>query len=1609
MKLFNVKKSIHILLLAALLTILSGSLLVIASVIGIHPDHLRILTREKDIQVQLELWSEYALPQPAKLALTLEGPEEKVIKTATYQVTLKPGHGNYYTFTLPAKVDKEKLYDYLLRYTLTTPDGNSASGSKILFDVVPQMEVYASGGDEAYPGSKASMRIQALNHADKKPINNASIVVTAVNPETKATYTLLKGKTNQKGLLETAYLIPANLGDTKTLDAVIKVTSTIGEETIQKQIQIKAGNKILLTTDKPLYQPGQTIHIRALALKMPDLVPASGEPVILEVSDSKGNKVHKFEMPLNEFGIASTDFILADEVNTGLYTVKAILGDTQTEKKVTVDKYVLPKFKIAIKTQKDYYGPGEILKGEIQSDYFFGKPVEGGKVIITASKFEIQFEEFNKTEGTLDKNGHYSFELKLPAYFAGTPLEEGKASVKLDVAVIDNADHRQDKTAMVPISKESILLYALPESGKLKQNLNNTVYLLARYPDGSPAPCQINCAGKNYPTDEAGIAVVQLAAKSKPLNLQVTAKDKKGNQGLKYFNLEYEPGEDSILMRTDKALYTVGDPMKLDFYTTQPEGTVFLDIIKEGQTILSRSIQLKDAHGQIQVPLDETMSGNLLLHSYLITRTGNIIRDTRWIFANPANDLIIKIRPDKDIYRPGEPAALGIQVTEKKGQGVPTALGISIVDEAVYALQEMQPGLEKIYFLLEKEILEPRYEIHGFDPQRIILHKSDIEEKAEEWAPAQQQEARVLFAASVPAAANLPPVTNSISPKLEAYNDALEIRIGKIQAKVQKALQSYYNRYKEYPGKTEGYEALIRKGFLKERDLLDPWGTPCKVEPIEWSQTLTPFNLHSAGPDKVFNTGDDITVNYYRYSRKFKNEMPQFGEGFFAEEKAAGRLMVLDSLEVPSAAAKPEQAKEEPRLRMYFPETLYFNPCFLTDMTGKGTLKLKMADSITSWRLTALASGKKGQMGSITTPIRVFQDFFVDIDLPVTLTQNDQVSIPVAVYNYLPSTQKVRLELTKADWFELQDEAVKTVEIQKDQVKAVYFTIKVKGLGYHPLQIKAYGEKMSDAIQRSIEVMPDGKETLVSYSERLTGNVNQNVQIPADAVAGASKILVKIYPGLFSQVVEGLDSMFRMPFGCFEQTSSVTYPNILVLRYLKQTGQLTPEVEMKAKQYINIGYQRLLSYEVNGGGFEWFGNPPANQILTAWGLMEFNDMAKVHTIDPNIISRTREWLLNKQQADGSWNPDAAYLHAESWQNIQNSKTLVTAYITWSLSEIGYKGEKLDKAVKYIEAHYQDSQDAYTLALIANALANAAPDSPALDKVFDKLMALKKEKGEKTWWETGGQTVTYTHGSAANVEVTSLVCLAMMKTDRSPNTVTQALNYIISAKDTNGNWGSTQGTILALKTLLTSLNNLSEKVDASIDVLINGKPAGTVQVTPKNSDVMRMLDLGDKTQTGSNNVELKFKGTGSMMYQIIGKYYLPWTDIQPARPILDIKVDYDKTSLEKNDLVTAHVSVTNTKPAAANMVIIDLGIPPGFEVIPADFEKMVEQKTIQKYTLTGRQIIVYLEKIPGNKTFNLDYQLKAKFPIKAQTPPSSAYEYYNPENKSHAKPVTLVVK
>ena len=107
--------------------------------------------------------------------------------------------------------------------------------------------------------------------------------------------------------------------------------------------------------------------------------------------------------------------------------------------------------------------------------------------------------------------------------------------------------------------------------------------------------------------------------------------------------------------------------------------------------------------------------------------------------------------------------------------------------------------------------------------------------------------------------------------------------------------------------------------------------------------------------------------------------------------------------------------------------------------------------------------------------------------------------------------------------------------------------------------------------------------------------------------------------------------------------------------------------------------------------------------------------------------------------------------------------------------------------------------------------------------------------------------------------------------------------------------------------------------------------------------------------------------------------------------------------------TATATVKNNLPKSAKMVMIDLGIPPGFDLLSEDLQALQEKKGhLQKFSLTATQAILYLDALAPAETYTVKFRLRAKYPIRARTFQSRVYEYYDPDVSSVAKPVQLEV-
>ncbi len=1407
------------------------------------------------------------------------------------------------------------------------------------------------------PNSTGSFVLVLRDPNTRRPVADSPVTVDLVAPGGERVR-IFSGRTDSRGLAEVSFTVPAEVAAPEQV-LTVRASSTRGTITYEEPVYVGRAYNVLVSTDKPVYQPGQTIHIRGLALDTLALQAANRRSMVFTVEDPSGNKLLRRELSTSQYGIAALDFQLDSQAPSGDYIIRAQVGPVSSSRSVEVKPYTLPRFAVKFSSDRSFYLPGETATGTIQADYFFGKPVAGGQVQLRAFVTDVDRVQVAELTGTTDAEGSYRYELTVPDYFVGQ-LENNTAELDVEITVVDTANHAETIDETLTIAEKTLLIEAVPESGTLREGLENLIYVNVSYPDGRAAPATLTVAGPGLAeplelaTDDFGLAhfshVPDLSAEPRFTLTAVTAA---GEEAIQVLTLDGQRGPNTLLLRPDRAELRIGDTLNVDIYVAGEASTVYLDVVKGRQTFALAALPVVDGVAQAALDMDGSLLGTLELNAYAINDRGEIVRDRRLVLVNPA-PAQVSIETDAQVYRPGEHATVTIQVS-RDGAPMPGALGISIVDESVFSVGAQDPGFARTYFLLERELLEPRYQIRGF----VDLGSDDP------------------------------------SP----YDDNPDsIRIAGVPRPVPAAAAA------------RARELALHGLFAHE----------LAQQQAESATAPVPYAAHAPW--------------WYAWAGRLALIAPLLGFVLYDGTRTARRRLLATLLlglllgvvaacaapaAEPAPAAAPAAMTEttatrgsaaSPRLRQYFPETLYWNPELVTDDQGRAQVELPLADSITSWRISVLASDTEGNLGSAQTNLRVFQEFFVEPDLPRFLTVDDEIDIPISVYNYLDTAQRLTLRVEQGDWFELRGPAEQTLEIAAQEVRAVYIPIRVTAFGQYDFTVTALGDAASDAVRRTVEVLPNGRPQSRVLNVALGATQSYTVGIPEAAVPGTGRVTVKLYPGIVAQTVDGLAAMLQQPHGCFEQTSSVNYPNILILDYLRRTGQLNPSLEMSAERYLNTGYQRLLTFEVRSmrGGFSLYGNPPPDTLLTAYGLMQFNDMSRVRYVDPALLERIARFLMDRQQQDGGWSP---FDRSASASADEGSNPAASAYIVWALADAGHaESDAVRRGVDYLtKAVIPSEADSYLLALTANALiAAGSPAQPLLDELAGRALP---DRNDSVRWTSNATTWLLGYGETVTLETTALVTIAFLRAGEYRDLATRGLRFLTDRRDRLGAYGSTQSTVMVLKALILAAQQGGEGGDATVTLRLSDGRTATLAIDESNDDVVQQVSFDDIAANGQT-LEIVMTGERSVQAQIITSYVLPWStgdDLPPSTPQgVRIRVAYDRTELVVNDQVQVSAEVELLRPGVATTLLADVGIPPGFSPVGSDLDDLVSRGLIARYELTGRQIIFYLENFPSGEPRTLTYRLLARYPLRAQTQAHRAYDYYTPSQQATQPPQRIIV-
>lgn len=668
----------------------------------------------------------------------------------------------------------------------------------------------------------------------------------------------------------------------------------------------------------------------------------------------------------------------------------------------------------------------------------------------------------------------------------------------------------------------------------------------------------------------------------------------------------------------------------------------------------------------------------------------------------------------------------------------------------------------------------------------------------------------------------------------------------------------------------------------------------------------------------------------------------------------------------------PHYATTDTDERTDFRETIYWNPVVQTDKEGMATLEFYNSDAATTFRAVAEGIGWNGRPGRAEATWATRNALQIDAKIPPYLTIGDQVMVPLVLKNNSASAIQLDISISvpvnmSAGRFEDK------VTLQPNSSRQVLIPLEAIAPTSGTVKFTVHGKSGTETLALPIAAAQRGFPVVHTFSGETSAQHTFNISEP---VKGSIQTKLQVFTSLEGQLLDGIESMLREPYGCFEQTSSSTYPNIFILKYLKESGKPNREVEAKALEYIEAGYKKLIAFETAMGGFEWFGHTPPHEALTAYGLLEFTDMQAFIDVDKNMLARTKSFLLSRRDGEGGFKLAAGGY--DRFRSVPNN--IANLYIVYALTQAG-AGSEIQREYNAGVQKALASGDGYQLGLMALAAANMKDTTG-----FARLMAALKENYRKENL-AAATSVVNSRDASLRVEALSLYAMALAR-EQHPDMVAIAIaiSKILSEKVYYG-YGSTQATVLALNAIVEYVK-LKGRAESS----------GTISFHLNNEPLEAARSFSDAVKTGSNTFAVQYSGQAGLPYNMELSYFT----MQPpgsAAAELQLHTALSDTRTKAGETVRMNIDIKNIKSTLQPMAIAKIGIPAGLSLQPWQLKELAEKKEVAYYEIFDNYLVLYWMGFAAGETKSVHLDLKADVPGKYKGKASNCYLYYTPEHKN----------
>ncbi|OCT71333.1 hypothetical protein XELAEV_18034311mg [Xenopus laevis] len=1410
----------------------------------------------------------------------------------------------------------------------------------------------------------------------------ACVHLEGANGESKIQLTLQMAKSNTTVIEKTSeqksyfrcvsFEVPPPSEENEEV-ATMQVSIQSGGETISNSSKVlvkKARTSIFVQTDKAIYKPGQTVRFRVVSLKE-NLQPEESQVPTIELQDPGKNRIGQWLNVSLQQGIAELSLPLSSEPPLGEYSIHV----KNTVHVFSVEEYVLPRFEVTLQLPKVVVVVTGQFPVKICARYTYGKPVQGTYKVDVCRKHYSYRRAFGNDKGRdlcadfsgkLDQSGCSTFDVKSSNYNllssewqmniegAGWITEDGTG---IQISATDKSQISYDLTSVTFLDADDTYKPGIPYIGTVKVvDASDTpipkhpVYLIDT--DG--------IVNMTLMTDKNGLAPFKLDNTADwKATVSLTAKTQVKEPLMQYQYGMMFPRHGLAMLRLNR------------FYSRSKS---FLKLHSQNGEFLCEGQQ----EVQVEYLIKRTELGeeakHLELH-YLAVSKGAI---------KESDVLEVPINNDGEVLRGEVSIKLKLSVDVSPTLRVLTYVllpgGEMVADAAKFKLQKCFRNKVSV----------------GFSPDEV-LPGSDV-------------------SLQVQAAAGSLCGLRVVDKSVVLMKPDQELTADKIRGLFPvNDFGNYDYRIQEAEDHCPFRPFLPWRPFnrISRSIIYPPWHMPEEADV---------YGLFKKVQLKIITSADikkPVVCQHYDFLRPGLPGLPG---------PTGDRMIAFASPGISAAGSIPNQLPEAESaaveiIRTYFPETWIWE---LASVGESGTAELHRAvpDTITDWNAGAFCMGPSGFGISSPTSLRVFQPFFVELTLPYSVVRGESFALKATVFNYLKQCIKVQTALEPSQ--ELEEEPCPDCQysscICAEESKTFYWNVKASNLGEVNVTVKTVAldtqdlcnneipivpkQGRSDTVIKPLLVQPGGVLEEKAHSSLLCCQAGDDhpkteeisLKVPENILKDSERAYVTVLGDLMGTAMQNLDRLLAMPYGCGEQNMVLFAPNIFILQYLEKTHQLSPEIQSKAKRFLESGLQRQLTYKRDDGSYSAFGqsDKEGNTWLTAFVVKSFSKARPYIFIDESHLKHSFTWLKNNQHESG-WFQSVGRLFNNAMKGGIDDETSLSAYVTMALLEAGLSVQDpmVEGALSWLRKAAKDVSSIYTQALLAYTF-TLSGDTELREMLLAKLdeKAVKSE-GQLHWERKPAAAPSdlpyWYQAPSAEVELTSYVLLTLLSgLKKDLGKASEIVNWLSKQQNPYGGFSSTQDTVVALQALAKYAEaTFTDKGDVTVTVSSKTGFHQQFHVDQNNRLLLQKSSLSDIP----GDYSLSASGSGCVYVQSVLRYNIP-PPRSDATFSVQVKTLPDKCPQDLLKFMTLGITVkyTGTREKS-NMAVIECKMLSGFIPSKGSIRDLEKSKAIKRSEIQTDMVTLYLDEL-GHEPLHLAFTVEQDIVVKNLKPATvKVYDYY----------------